>query len=147
MNDEPVIVHVETLDWHEVHAQRMGERRASVWNRFVDISDSRTVIYTRYDPGVVLARHWHASDEIILVLEGSLMAGDRDCPTGSVILLDAGTRFGPIVTGDAGAVIFEMFDGPAARAGTDHEGFDALLEARGVVELPDPPFRLPETRR
>ena len=42
-----IVHHVDDLQWHEVRSQQMGDRRASVWNRFVDITDDRTVAYTR----------------------------------------------------------------------------------------------------
>ena len=45
MNEpEPQLIvrHVDDLEWHEVRAQQIGDRRTSVWTRFVDITEDRT---------------------------------------------------------------------------------------------------------
>jgi quercetin dioxygenase-like cupin family protein len=146
MTDEPIVVHVDDLDWYEVRAQQIGDRRASVWNRFADVTDNHTIVYTRYDPGAILAKHWHSCDEVIYVLEGAITLGERHCPQGSVIVLDAGTPIGPIITGDEGAFIFEVFNGQAPRAGQDRTGYDELLRSRGVADLPSPAFEMPADR-
>ena len=47
MNEsEPKLIvhHVENLKWHEVRSQQIGDRRTSVWNRFVDITEDLTVL-------------------------------------------------------------------------------------------------------
>ena len=147
MTQGPFICHVDALEWQEVRAQQHGDRRASVWNRFVDVGPDRTVIYTRYDAGMILARHSHHSDEVILILDGELSVGGEMCRAGSVIVLDAGDSFGPLITGERGAVLFEVFNGRPDRAGQDQSEFEALLRERNVVELDDcPPFRLPPPR-
>lgn len=144
--DGLLIRHVDDVPWQEVRAQQHGARRASVWNRFVDVAAARTVVHTRYDPGVVLARHWHHSDEVILVLEGELMVGEQRCTSGSVIVLNAGAAFGPLIAGERGVVLFEVFTGPAARAGHDEASFRELLRERGIDELPTPAFDVPAPR-
>lgn len=146
MSDGPYICHVDDLEWQEVRAQEQGGRRASVWNRFVDVRPERTVIHTKYDPGMLLARHAHHADEVIYVLEGEVTVGDVVCRAGHVIVLEAGESFGPLITGDEGAVIFEVFTGAAPRASQDRTGYDELLAERGVTELPDPDFDLSTPR-
>lgn len=140
MTGEPYICHVDDLEWQEVRVQEHEGRRTSVWNRFVDMGPDRSIMHTRYDPGMVLARHSHQALEVVYVLEGSLLVGDVPCRAGSVIVLEAGDSFGPLVTGEDGAVLFEVFTGRPERAGQDRTGFDELLAERGIVELPDPPF-------
>jgi len=147
MTHGPFICHVDELEWQEVRAQRHGDRRASVWNRFVDVAPDRTVIYTRYDAGMILARHSHHSDEVILIVNGELMIGDERCRAGSVVVLEAGESFGPLIAGDEGVVLFEVFNGPPARAGQDQSEFQALLRERSIVELDDiAPFHMPAPR-
>jgi hypothetical protein len=140
MADGPYICHVDDLEWQEVRVQEQDGRRASVWNRFIDMGPDRSIMHTRYDPGMVLARHSHQALEVVYVLEGSLLVGDVACRAGSVIILEAGDSFGPLVTGDEGAMIFEVFTGLPERAGQDREGFDELLAERGITQLPNPPF-------
>lgn len=141
-----IVKHVDDLQWHEVRSQQMGDRRTSVWNRFVDITDDRTVAYTRYDAGVMLPRHSHHSDEVIYIIEGEVTVGDQSWPAGTAAVLEAGKFFGPLVAGPEGALLFEVFTGRADRADQDRTGFADLLAAKGSVELPDAPFTLP-TRR
>jgi len=149
MNEsEPKLIvhHVENLKWHEVRSQQIGDRRTSVWNRFVDITEDRTVAYTRYDAGVMLPRHSHHADEVIYIIEGEVTVGDQSWPAGTAAVLEAGTFFGPLIAGPEGALLFEVFTGRADRAGQDRSGFAELLDAKGSVELPDPPFTLPPRR-
>src|SRR5436190_8748060 len=149
MNEsEPKLIvhHVENLMWHEVRSQQIGDRRTSVWNRFVDITDDRTVAYTRYDAGVMLPRHSHHSDEVIYIIEGEVTVGGQSWPAGTAAVLEAGKFFGPLVAGPEGALLFEVFTGRADRAGQDRSGFAELLDAKGSVELDNPPFTLPVRR-
>jgi len=141
-----IVQQVEDLPWHEVRSQQIGDRRTSVWNRFVDITDDRTVAYTRYDAGVMLPRHSHHSDEVIYIIEGEVTVGGQSWPAGTAAVLEAGKFFGPLVTGPDGALLFEVFTGRADRAGQDRTGFAELLEEKGSRELPDPSFTLPPRR-
>jgi hypothetical protein len=144
MEDGLTIRRVDEIAWQEVRAQvDASGRRISVWNRFVDVTPTRTVLHTRYDPGVVLARHAHHSEEVIFVLDGDIRVGDVSCPAGTVIILEPGMSFGPLIAGDRGALIFEVFRGPAHRKSEDAEEFDRLLAELGVAALPDPTFDLP----
>jgi hypothetical protein len=137
------ISHVDDIEWTEVRVETDGTRRRSVWNRFIEMSPERSVMYTRYDPGFVLARHSHVSTEVIFVVEGDMMVGDHHCPKGTCIVLDAGTMFGPIVAGEEGVHIFEMFPGTFKRQDADLEEWEAILKERGITSLPDPEFTIP----
>jgi anti-sigma factor ChrR (cupin superfamily) len=143
MGDGLKIRHIDDVEWTEVRAQTDGTRRRSVWNRFISMTPERAVIHTRYDPGMVLPRHAHKSEEVIYVLEGDLMIGDTHCPTGTVVILEPGTSFGPLIAGDEGCLIFEVFRGTTDPADEDPEGFRRLLDDRGVTNLPHPPFTVP----
>lgn len=137
--------HIDDLEWHEVRAQESDGVRASVWNKFASLTPNRTVAYTRYDAGMMLARHSHSSDEVIYVIEGEVAVGDQLWTAGTIAVLEAETFFGPLVAGPEGALIFEVFNGPSPRSGQDRTGYDELLAARGVTELPNPRFELPWT--
>jgi hypothetical protein len=126
-----------------VRAQTDGTRRRSVWNRFIEMSPSRSVMYTRYDPGFILPRHSHRETEIVFVVEGDMMVGDHHCPEGSCIILDAETMFGPLVAGENGVHIFEVFPGTFQRHSADEEEWQHMLKERGITALPDPSFTIP----
>jgi len=142
-----VIRHVDEARWQEVRAQQHGDRRVSIWNAFVDWVPEHLVIHTRYDPDLVVERHAHTSDQIIFVIDGLVTIGDRPCPKGTVIILDSGVPFGPLVAGPAGAELLEVGLGDPLPVPDDPEGYARLLAERGIEPLPPPPFEIPESAR
>ncbi len=97
----------------------------------------------RYDPHVVIERHGHASDHLVYVLEGELRVGERVCPSGTLIVLEVGAAFGPLIAGPAGALLFETWAGDPRPNPVDKEGYYALLKEKGIVRLPNPRFAKP----
>ena len=79
-----------------------------------------------------------------MLLEGEVRVADQLWRQGTVALLEKGAFFGPLVAGPEGALLFEVFNGRPERAGQDRSGWDDLKAARGVSELPNPDFSLPE---
>jgi hypothetical protein len=138
------IHHVDDLDWHEVKAQQHGDRRASVWEKFLEMTPGLTVIYAKYDPGVVVERHGHRSDHLIFVLDGEITVGDHECGIGTHILLEQGAAFGPIIAGPKGAFLYEVMMGDPRAVPADKAELASLLAARGIEELPNPPLELPD---
>ena len=147
MSDEPrlAFVHVEDVPWTEVIAQLHGERRVSVHEKFLEWNAKRMVVLGRYDPHVVIERHGHASDHLVYVLEGELLVGDRLCPPGTLIVLEVGAKLGPLVAGANGALLFEVWMGDPRPVPGNKEEYHALLEKKGIVRLPNPPFTKPAT--
>ena len=132
--------HIDEVPDQEVLSQAHGERRVGVHLRFLEWSPSRTVIHTRYDPGLVLEVHGHRSDHVIYILDGMLHVGDVECRPGSMILLEHGAVFGPLVAGPEGTTLLEFYTGDPRPVSTDPSGFEVLLAQRGIVALPPPPF-------
>ena len=145
-NDGLLITHIDDLEWHEVRVMLVNGVRSVVKNRFVDFGEHRTICHTWYDPGIALAKHSHFSEELIYILSGGINIGDVWCPGGTVIVLEPGTYFGPLVAGPDGAFLLEAFRGIGIRSGQDRAGFDAVSVALGVEPLPDPPFNPPVAR-
>jgi quercetin dioxygenase-like cupin family protein len=139
----PRFRHVDDEEWREVRAQLHGARRVSVRQKWLEFSPRLVTLYTRYEPGMLIHRHGHNSDHAVFVLEGELMCGEVRCSAGMHITLDRGAVFGPLVAGAEGALLFEVFTGDPGSWTADPEGFKRLLEANGVVKLPDPPIELP----
>lgn len=127
----------------EVRPQLHGDRRAAAHLRIVERTEERIVIHTRYDPGLVIEKHSHLSNEIIFVVAGELHVDGRVCPTGTTIVLEKGTAFGPLAAGPAGAILFEVFDGETGHVSEDAEGFRRLIEERGITILPEADSSLP----
>ncbi|MEO8602499.1 MAG: hypothetical protein ABI629_07990 [bacterium] len=138
-------VHVDDVPWTEVIAQQHGERRVSVHEKFLEWNPRRMVVVSRYDPHLVIERHGHASDHLVYVLEGDVLVGERPCPAGTLIVLEHGATFGPLVTGAQGALLFESWAGDPRPLPADKEEYYALLRAKGIVRLPNPPFTKPAT--
>lgn len=135
---------VHDLPWLRSREQQNADgSQSAVLNRIV-ASGPMFVTYTRYEPGMMLARHSHQADEVIYILEGEVRVGERLWTEGTVAILEAGAYFGPLVAGPKGALLFEVFNGRAERAGQDRSGWDALKAEHGVTELPIPAYSIPE---
>ncbi len=115
-------------------------RKAAVHNHPIYRTPDRTVLKTRYDPGLVLDRQSHLGDEVIYVIEGDLMVGDQHAVAGATIILEQGTAFGPLRAGQNGTTILEVFIGPNASTpkAADTEGYKRLLKEEGITLLPEP---------
>jgi len=147
MTTEPrlAFVHIDDVPWTEVIAQMHGDRRVSVHEKFLEWNAQRMVVLGRYDAGMVIERHGHASDHLVYVLEGELLVGERRCPRGTLVVLEVGAKFGPLVAGDAGALLFEVWMGDPRPVPDDKEAYHALLKSKGIVRLPNPVFTKPAT--
>jgi hypothetical protein len=138
--------HVDDVPWTPVVAQRHPDgRTAGAHLKFLEWTDDRMVALTRYDPNLVLERHGHASDHWIYVIEGHLDVGDHPCPPGTLIVLEHGAVFGPLVAGADGCLFLESYAGDARPESADADGYRRLLAERGIERLPNPPFSPPAT--
>jgi hypothetical protein len=138
-------VHESDVPWQEVLAQQHGERRVSVHEKFLEWTADRMVVLGRYDPGVVVERHGHKSDHLVYVLEGDLAIGDRRCPAGTLVVLEVGAVFGPLVAGPNGALLFETWAGDPGPVPADKDGYVKMLQERGIERLPPPRIVRPAT--
>jgi hypothetical protein len=139
--------HTDDVPWQEVKAQRHGDRRVSVWEKYLEWTPERLALYARYDPGMVVERHGHLSDHLLFVLEGELTIGDRPCPAGTHVVLERGATFGPIVAGPSGALLYELMLGDPRAVPADKAEFARLCADRGIEPLPNPPVDVPEFHR
>jgi hypothetical protein len=130
-------------EWLEVRPQICGGRRAAGHLRIIERSPQRVVVHTRYDPGLVIEKHSHLADEVIYVLDGEIRIGDRRCAAGTSLVLERGTPFGPVIAGERGAVLFEVFSGEPGHVSEDPAGFLRMLEERGIRVLPEPDPSVP----
>jgi hypothetical protein len=134
------VIHRDDLpEAREVRPQTQNGRKAAVHIRQIDRSDVGNILYTFYDPGLVLERHGHVGDQVIYVIDGDVMIGDQPARKGSTIVLEKNTPFGPLVAGEKGALILEVFIGPGANGlmGREPESFRKVLDERGITLLPE----------
>lgn len=137
------ITHIDDVPWQEVKAQQHGDRRVSIWEKYLEWTPGLMVLYARYDPGMLVERHGHRSDHIVYVLEGEITVGDVVCRAGTNIVLEQGAVFGPIEAGSDGAFLLEIMMGDPRAVAADPDGFRRLLDERGVTPLPNPPMETP----
>ncbi len=133
---ELVFRHIDDVPAQEVRAQVHGDRRVGVHLRFMEMSDTRTVIYTEYDPGLVLEEHGHSSDHVLFILKGTLFVGETECTPGMMVLLEHGAVFGPLIAGPEGTELLEFYTGDVTPVPADPEGYERLLEEKGIVRVP-----------
>ena len=131
----PRIVRIEDVPAVEVKAQRHGSRRVGVHLRFLHQSEDEVFIHCRYDPGMTIERHGHASDHAIYVLAGSVTVGQELCGPGTLVVLDRGCVFGPLVAGSGGTEILEWYAGDPTPVPADPDGFADLLRRQGIVPV------------
>ena len=136
MTAELKFLHIDDFPALEVKAQMHGERRVGVHLRFLEQTPDRAFNYCRYDPGMTLEAHGHASDHAIFVVRGSLRVGDVECTPGMLVVLERGAVFGPLVAGPDGTELLEFYAGEMTPVPADPEGYTALLETRGIVPVP-----------
>jgi hypothetical protein len=62
---------------------------------------------------------------------------------GTHIALDQGDTFGPFIAGPDGVALFEVMMGDPRSFPADPAGYEALLAARGIEQLSNPPIDMP----
>jgi hypothetical protein len=137
-------VHAEDRPYVDVKSQMQGDRRAAVWLKMLDLHPERAFFHTRYDPGLVLQRHGHRSHHYLFIIEGTVFFNDEACRPGSLINLPLGATFGPVVVGDEGAEIIEVYFGDCRPVPADSEEWEKVKQERGITELPKPKLDVPE---
>jgi len=142
-NPQLKFVHVDDVPTQEVLAQMHGDRRVGVHLKFLEWTPSRMVAFTRYDPGLVLEKHGHASDALVFIIDGHLTVGDHECPPGTLIVLEKGAAFGPLVAGDEGCTFLECYGDDVAPVPADKDEYYRLLTELGIERLPNPVFVAP----
>jgi hypothetical protein len=135
--------HIEEEQWYEVKAQMHGDKRVSVWEKYLEWTPERLCLYARYDPGMVIERHGHMSDHVVYVLEGEIMIGEQRCTQGMHVTLEKGAVFGPIIGGSEGALLYEIMMGDPRAVPADKAAHQKFCEGRGIELLPNPPLEFP----
>ena len=140
---EPKFRHTDDEKWEEVRSIQIGDRRASVWEKWLEFTPDFLCLYAKWDPGMMIHKHGHNSDHVLFVIEGEVSCGDVRCTPGMHITLEQGAAFGPFIAGPEGVVLFEVMMGDPRAWPADTEGFEKLLAERGAKKRPNPPINLP----
>jgi len=133
----PRITHLDDMEWREIRPQVHRGRKVALHQKSIERADARSILYTHYGPGLVLEKHSHKANEVIHILKGELMVGEVRCTPGTTIVLETGTAFGPLIAGDDGCLLFEVFDGAPGHISEDFEGFQRICEEQGITVMPE----------
>ena len=143
--------HTDDLEWQEVRAleDRHGNR-VSAREKFLEFTENRLSQYAEWDPGMVVHRHGHNSEQIVFVMAGEITIDGRLCTPGTFMVLEQGALMGPMIAGPNGVTLFESYSGDPRSWPADPEEYDRILAERGLKKLPNPVIHMieqfPDTR-
>ena len=90
---EPKFRHTDDEKWEEVRSIQIGDRRASVWEKWLEFTPNFLCLYAKWDPGMMIHKHGHNSDHVLFVIEGEVSCGDVRCTPGMHITLEQGAAW------------------------------------------------------
>jgi hypothetical protein len=129
--------HIDALAWQEVRAL-VGDdgRRLAAREKFLEFSERRMSLYAEWDPGMVVHRHGHNSEQIVFVIDGSVEIDGRHCGPGTFMVLEQGATMGPMIAGPQGVRMFESYDGDPRSWAADPAEHERVLAERGLTPAP-----------
>ena len=142
----------EDVRWQHVRTQMHGDEQKSVWEKWFTIGRDPQFLsmYARWDPGMVVHRHGHNSEQIVFVIAGELTVDGRLCTPGTFMVLEQGASMGPMIAGPNGVTLFESYSGDPRSWPADPEEYERILAERGLKKLPNPVIQMieqfPDTR-
>jgi quercetin dioxygenase-like cupin family protein len=140
----PRFRHADEVAWNEVRVQDHGGRRVSVREKWLEFSPQCLTLLGKWDPGMIVRKHGHLSQQVIYVLAGSMTVGDVLCTAGMHIVLEEGASAGPMIAGPDGVEVFEIMMGDPRSWSNDHAAYETLLREKGVTEIEPPPINFPD---
>jgi hypothetical protein len=140
---EPVFRHLDDIEWTEVQRQRNADGTVSVVReKWPIIRPGFLSAHVHYEPGMVVRRHGHRSNHVVIVLDGGGWLGGEVCSAGTHVHVPLGAAFGPIVAGPEGLTCWELSFGEFGGWGDQPELYEREIRERGITPLPDPPIEL-----
>lgn len=134
---------MDDIAWTPVQRQRNADGSESVVReRWPIIRPGFLSAYVHYEPGMVVRRHGHRSNHVVVVLDGDGWLGGVPVRAGSHMHVPLGASFGPIVAGTEGLTCWETSFGEFGGWGDQPELYEREIAARGVSPLPDPPLHI-----
>lgn len=95
----------DTSDWDEVPELKL--RFKSI--RFGSEGQESNAVMVEYAPGAVVPVHYHPSDYLSVVVDGSVEVTRKLHEVGSVRIVKAGTAYGPLKVGETGCTVIDIF--------------------------------------
>jgi quercetin dioxygenase-like cupin family protein len=142
---EATFRHVDDIAWTPVQAQRNADGTTSVIReRWPIMRPDFLSAYVHYEPGMVVRRHGHRSNHVVIVLDGAGWLRGVPCGPGTHVHVPLGAMFGPIVAGPDGLTCWELSFGEFGGWSDETASYEREIAARGVTPLPDPPLVMPD---
>jgi hypothetical protein len=139
----PRFRHADEVEWIEVLAQEQNGKRLPAWEKWLDFSPQAMCVLTRIDAGMIIPTRGRNCIQTILVTEGSMTVGGRECTRGMHITLEVGTPLPTVVAGPEGVSLYEVRLGDPNAWHVHPDPFDQLDFEHGAVPLPAPKLDLP----
>jgi len=140
---QPRFRHADACEWIEVLAQEQNGKRISAYEKWLDFSPTAMCTETRLDPGMIIPDRGRNCITTVLVLEGSMTVGGRECTKGMHITLEIGVPMPATVAGPEGVRLYEVRVGDPTTWYVHNDPFDNLDFEHGAVPLPAPKLDLP----
>lgn len=139
--DAPAFHDLADIAWTPVQQQRNADGSVSVVReKWPIIRPGFLSAYVHYESGMVVRRHGHRSNHIVIVLGGGAWIGGAWSGPDTHFHVPLGAAFGPIVAGPEGVTCWELSFGEFGGWGDQPELYEREIAARGVTPLPDPPL-------
>jgi hypothetical protein len=113
----------DTAEWNEVPELKLRFKSVP----FGPEGQETRAVMVRYDPGSEVPVHYHPTDYVSIVVEGSVEITRKLHEVGSVRVVKGGTAYGPLKVGEGGCTVIDVF--AAGPRGITYVGGDKGNEA------------------
>jgi hypothetical protein len=106
--DEFLAVDCETLPWNQAVLPN-GDPKGIKYRRVIGGGGGLPQVHlNRYDPHWTEARHRHAEDEVLILLEGEIAFEGTVHRAPAVVFVGRGTLYGPLTAGPQGVAFYRV---------------------------------------
>ena len=106
--DEFLAVDCEAVPWTQAVLPN-GEPKGVTYRRILAGGDGLPQVHlSRYEPGWTEARHRHAEDEVLILVEGEIEVGGTTYRAPAVVFVGRGTLYGPLTAGPQGVAFYRV---------------------------------------
>lgn len=105
---EFLAIDCETLPWNQAVLPN-GDPKGVQYRRVIGGGDGLPQVHlNRYEPHWTEARHRHAEDEVLILLEGEIEIEGAVHRAPAVVFVGRGTLYGPLTAGPNGVVFYRV---------------------------------------
>jgi hypothetical protein len=106
--DEFLAVDCESVPWNQAVLPN-GDPKGIKYRRVIGGGDGLPQVHlSTYDPHWVEARHRHAEDEVLILVDGEIEVGGAVHRAPAVVFVGRGTLYGPLTAGPDGVSFYRV---------------------------------------